>query len=268
MKKITFCFLLLSFSIIAKVPTSVTGLVLLESSESQEVEVSVSEFALNWANRYIHGFEHVPENKKASAYLMIDSLKSRIQHWELYNIGYANIYNNQDLEEYRFPIFNNSREPYFEFLDRETSLTDSRHYHNLRGKTIEEVFNFPGDTRVMDLVRADGTRNSVVLKTHRQTEYIQGQWNLFYHEFAHYIHYTLLSTDEFMELIRLYENQKANNSFLDDYAAGHVSEYFATGFEAYFTDTKDNNRTYYKHTRLDILETDPELYRFIESLLD
>ncbi len=122
----------------------------------------------------------------------------------------------------------------------------------------------------MDEIPFEATRQTLIISKSHLSTCVTGGYNFFYHEFAHLLHLTSLREKEFLHIEKLYKAAGEENRYLDDYAAINSAEYFAQGFEAYFSVSKSTNETieYYKHTRKDLKKKDPKLMAFIESLID
>ena len=92
------------------------------------------------------------------------------------------------------------------------------------------------------------------------------RFNVVAHEFAHQVH-RFLPQDIQKEITLLYEKAKKERLTLDFYADFNEMEYFAVGVEAYVSEKKlPDQKIAYGHTRKELLEKDPDLYRLIESL--
>ena len=122
------------------------------------------------------------------------------------------------------------------------------------------------DGRLWDDVKGVGGSNSVT-GTAELDEALEGGFNVFAHEFAHQIHYMALSDSQKQRIKELYQQALERGITLDYYAAANDMEYFAQGYEAYVSTMK---RAMLKstacHTRQELLNKDPELFRFIVSL--
>ncbi len=92
------------------------------------------------------------------------------------------------------------------------------------------------------------------------------RFNVVAHEFAHQIH-PFLSKKHREEIKWLFLKAKKERKTLDFYADFNEWEYFAVGVEAYVSEEKlADQKIGYGHTRQELLEKDPDLYYFIESL--
>jgi tetratricopeptide (TPR) repeat protein len=84
------------------------------------------------------------------------------------------------------------------------------------------------------------------------------------HEFAHQVHLTAMSKEEIAAIRRLYEKARREGRVLDYYAASNEFEYFAQGYEAFVSERKRPSAgVTARHTRSELAERDPELYRFL-----
>jgi tetratricopeptide (TPR) repeat protein len=92
------------------------------------------------------------------------------------------------------------------------------------------------------------------------------RFNVVAHEFAHQVH-PFLSKRHREEIKWLFLKAKKERKTLDFYADFNEWEYFAVGVEAYVSEEKlADQKIGYGHTRKELLEKDPDLYYFIESL--
>jgi len=92
------------------------------------------------------------------------------------------------------------------------------------------------------------------------------RFNVVSHEFAHQVH-GLVPADLRDEIKSLFLKAKKQRLTLDFYADFNEFEYFATGVEAYVSEEKlADQKITYGHTRRELLDKDPDLYRLIERL--
>lgn len=92
-------------------------------------------------------------------------------------------------------------------------------------------------------------------------------FNTIAHEFAHQVHLTAMDKSEVKTIRRLYDNAMREDRALDYYAETDEYEYFAQGYEAFIADVKrPATGATARHTKRDLQQRDPELYRFIEGL--
>lgn len=92
--------------------------------------------------------------------------------------------------------------------------------------------------------------------------------NVTLHEYVHLFHGTVLTDQERRRIRELYEQAMANDFTLDYYARNNEFEYFAQGFPAYFSEKKVHPLNHKSvNTRSDLLAKDPDLYGFIDSLV-
>jgi tetratricopeptide (TPR) repeat protein len=121
------------------------------------------------------------------------------------------------------------------------------------------------DLRLWDDVKGLGGRNALSGEDwERDVKYLR--FNVVAHEFAHQVH-RLLPKDVQDEINALYDKAKTERKTLDFYSDANVAEYFAVGVEAYVSEEKlADQKIAYGHTRRELLERDPDLYRLIERL--
>ncbi len=92
------------------------------------------------------------------------------------------------------------------------------------------------------------------------------RYNVVSHEFTHQVH-SFLTRKLRNEIRRLFLKAKKGRRTLDFYADFNEFEYFAVGVEAYVSEEKlADQKLGYGHVRKELLERDPDLYHFIESL--
>lgn len=234
-------------------------------------EINLQSEAISWAESNIQGMALLSEEKKTGIYYIVSIFLDRINTLALKRSLYDELYE-------RMRPGDVSYSPYFvkegikiAILGPDQHVTDFPEYSHWKGKTVEDVFGYKGDHRLMDFIEGEATRNTCLLKEHRVGRYPKGSSNTFYHEFGHFLHMSTFSIDEFMTLEKLYLHARSNDMFLDDYAAQSVHEYFAQGLEAYVSETKtkfDRAHKYTKSDREDLKRIDHDLFEFIERLLE
>ena len=165
-------------------------------------------------------------------------------------------------------------------LQTSQKITDLPPYQHLRGQTLAQIFGYSpesveqifghSETRLDEVVGGEATRQTLIVHRVGLSTCATEKYNVFYHEFAHLLHLTLLLKGEFWHLEELYKSAIKEGRYLDDYAANNSSEYFAQGLEAYFSVSKSllDSPIFFNHTREDLEEKDPKLLAFIESLID
>ncbi|HPW17060.1 MAG TPA: tetratricopeptide repeat protein [Candidatus Aminicenantes bacterium] len=121
------------------------------------------------------------------------------------------------------------------------------------------------DLRLWDDVKGLGGRRALSGEDwERDVKFLR--FNVVAHEFAHQIH-RMLPDGIQAEIDRLYAKAKAERLTLDFYSDTNVMEYFAVGVEAYVSEDKlADQKIAYGHTRRELLERDPDLYKLIERL--
>jgi tetratricopeptide (TPR) repeat protein len=121
------------------------------------------------------------------------------------------------------------------------------------------------DLRLWDDVKGLGGRRALSGEDwERDVKYLR--FNVVAHEFTHQIH-RMLPAEIQAEVDRLYAKAKAERLTLDFYSDTNVMEYFAVGVEAYVSEDKlADQKIAYGHTRKELRERDPDLYKLIEKL--
>ncbi len=121
------------------------------------------------------------------------------------------------------------------------------------------------DLRLWDDVKGNGGFHATSGEDwERDVKYLR--FNVVAHEFAHQVH-PFLSKKHREEIKWLFLKAKKERKTLDFYADFNEWEYFAVGVEAYVSEEKlADQKIGYGHTRSELLEKDPDLYYFIESL--
>ena len=134
--------------------------------------------------------------------------------------------------------------------------------HN-QGLKNERTF----DLRLWDDIKGNGGFHSTSgADWEKDVKYLR--FNVVAHEFAHQVH-SFLSKKHREEIKWLFLKAKKERKTLDFYADFNEWEYFAVGVEAYVSaDKLADQKIGYGHTRQELLETDPDLYYFIEGLSD
>jgi tetratricopeptide (TPR) repeat protein len=122
------------------------------------------------------------------------------------------------------------------------------------------------DGRYYASIRGVGGRTTV-----SGIEYIEaaarGGFHTIAHELAHQIHMAALDREDVRTIRLLYEDARRRGRALDYYAAENEYEYFAQGYEAFISERKRPSAgVTARHTRSELAERDPELYRFLIKL--
>lgn len=122
------------------------------------------------------------------------------------------------------------------------------------------------DGRYYASIRGVGGRTTV-----SGIEYIEaaarGGFHTIAHEFAHQLHIAALDKEETRMIRQLYDEARRAGRALDYYAAENEYEYFAQGYEAFISERKRPSAgVTARHTRSELAERDPDLYRFFVKL--
>lgn len=234
-------------------------------------EISLHSEAISWADSNVQGMNLLSEEKKAGIYYIVSLFYDRIKTIDSKRSLYDELYEKMKPGDVSYSPYFVKEGIKIVILRPDQHVTDFPEYSHWKGKTVEEVFGYEGDHRLMDHIEGEATRNTCLLKEHRVGRYPKGSSNTFYHEFGHFLHMTTFTADEFLTLEKLYLHARANDLFLDDYAAQSVHEYFAQGLEAYVAETKtkaDRTFKYTKSGREDLKRKDYDLYEFIDRLIE
>jgi len=224
--------------------------------------------AITWANSNIQGIDRILEAEKLPMYYAVSLFHDRIISWPNREKFYDELYQDKSWEGFLPPYFVENK-VLFAILHEKEFLTDFPEYQHWKGKTVEEVFGYPGDTRLMDTIGGEATRNTVIVPSSSLASRMEGECNVFYHELAHFLHFTTLTNEEFLGLESLYDMAMKEGKALDSYAALNSAEYFAQGLEAYLSRIKDDNLPKMEsHTREKLKRLDQDLFVFIEKLLE
>lgn len=121
------------------------------------------------------------------------------------------------------------------------------------------------DLRLLDDMKGiSGYHVSCSMDELRDVKYLRA--NVVAHEFAHQVH-MLFSPAQCTELKRLFLKARREDRTLDWYANTNEHEYFAQGYEAFIAEDKlPDQKDAAGHTREELREKDPDLFRFIEGL--
>lgn len=122
------------------------------------------------------------------------------------------------------------------------------------------------DGRYYASIRGVGGRTTV-----SGIEYIEaaarGGFHTIAHELAHQVHMAAFDKEDVKTIRLLYEEARRQGRALDYYAAENEYEYFAQGYEAFISERKRPSAGITaRHTRSELAERDPELYRFLIKL--
>lgn len=228
--------------------------------------------SVQWALGHIQNIQAVPEANRGSLYHLIETFYCRLTHWDGYKPFYDRLFSRPEITHAypdAMPADQVSKGLFLRIRDPNEKITDKSPLAHLTGKTIEEVFGYEGDKRIFHELPAVGSRQLMVVPASYFAAQSTGRYNTAYHEFGHVLHLSLLNESEYNQVEDLYARAKARNSFLDDYSAGASSEYFAQGLEAFMSETKPNvTWKYHKHTKADLLRTDPDLYNLISQIIE
>lgn len=94
-------------------------------------------------------------------------------------------------------------------------------------------------------------------------------FNTFAHEFAHQLLRQAFPRRHLVRVNQLYVKARNEGRCLDYYAASNVDEYFAQGYEALVSLRKRGClRDTARHTRAELIERDPALFKFLIEVLD
>ena len=149
-----------------------------------------------------------------------------------------------------------------------------RHYILPLDKRLSEL---PGKFALANQATPDGRRFGDI-RGMTDKNAISGRetiWNMYVfhyatvvHEIAHQVHMYALPHHLQEKIQRLYRQALRKKRYLDYYAALSVFEYFAQGVEAYFSLFKrPGTGPTACHTRWELKEKDPKLYRLLEKIL-
>jgi tetratricopeptide (TPR) repeat protein len=130
---------------------------------------------------------------------------------------------------------------------------------NMAGIKGERTF----DGRLWDDVKGLGGHNALSGEDWER-DVRNLRFNVVAHEFTHQVH-GLFPKELRDEVKALFEKAKAGRKTLDFYADFNEFEYLAVGVEAYVSEEKlADQKVAYGHTRKELLDKDPDLYRLIE----
>ncbi len=148
-----------------------------------------------------------------------------------------------------------------DLLEELERTTDADARANLRGK---RTF----DGRVWDDVRGVGGVQAATGIEALDDAATFG-FDTFAHEVAHQVHYYTFTPLQRARIRALYDLAILEGRCLDYYAASNEAEYFGQGVEAFASYGKrPGSETTHGHTRFELLRIDPELHRFLESVVD
>lgn len=219
----------------------------------------------------MQGLDNLNDLKKHGLYFIVSNFFDRINNMDAMSPVYDEIYASMKPTDVSYSPYFVKEGIKIMIMSRDDHVTDLPEYAHWRGKTVEEVFGYKGDYRLMDDIDGEATRNTCLLRSSRVGNFPRGSANTFYHEFGHFIHMSTLNKEEFYTVEKLYLAALNRQHFMDSYAAQSVHEYFAQGLEAYLSETKtkaDRLGEFTKTDRADLLKIDPDLSAFIEKLIE
>lgn len=227
---------------------------------------------VEWAENYVANIDLLAEEQKQKIYYMVNAFYFRLSNWEKYKPFYDQLYQDPEYAK-KYPVFIDvSKGLYIVIFQHPKTIIDFPPYQSLKGQTVEQVFGYPGDNRMMGSpsIATESTRQTLIIEEHALlSPCVTGVYSSFYFSFASFFHLTLLSEEEFRHLEELYKSAGEEGHYFDDFAAINSGTYFSSGFEAYFSvSKKEETDVYAKYTRKDLEKKDPKLLKFIESLID
>lgn len=237
----------------------------------KQASVKLRSDAVEWVKLNVQGIDLLSPQKKVGLQYITSLFMERLKSIDEKRPIYDELYRVMKPGDVSYSPYFIKEGIKIAIMGANQKLTDYPEYAHWKGKTVEEVFGYPGDHRLMDDIGGEATRNTCFLKENRVGSYPIGSSNTYYHEFGHFLHMTTMTPEEFILVEKLFLNAKARNVFLDDYAAQSVHEYFAQGLEAYISETKtsaDRRGRYTKSDRNDLMRLDIDLYQFIATLIE
>lgn len=236
-------------------------------------DVSCSPETGRWIKKNVRNEQLITPNNRGSLEFLIDTFRCRLENWDKYKPFYDQLFAREDIKKaYPDAIPQEKTGDGLFMLIRAPGqkITDGTPLEHLKGKTVEQVFGYPGDHRDFSSTPAMASRQLWIVSPSYFTQKAHDRYNDAYHEFGHLIHLSLMKEDEYNEIEALYKDAKSRNSFMDDYAAQSSSEYFAQGLEAYLSETKNKhiNWKYHVHTRASLQKADPKLFDFVKRVVE
>ena len=228
--------------------------------------------SIKWANEHIQNLTVIPEPSRASLYYLVNSLYCRLNDWRSYKPFYDELFTRAEVKKAypdALPQDQTNAGMFMRVMDPGEKITDKSPLSWMAGKTVGEVFGYPGDMRLIQDTLAMGSRQLWIVRQAYFAPQSTGRYNDAYHEMGHVLHLSLLTPSEYAALEVLYATTKRNNNFMDTYAANSSSEYIAQALEAYLSETKPARGWPATHswTRASMKAQDPALYQFIEAIV-
>lgn len=228
--------------------------------------------AQQWAKKNIQQLELIPESKRGSLYYLIETFQCRLDNWREYKPFYDKLFAREDIQKAypdALPQDQVENGMFFRVLGPGQKITEDTPIAKLAGKTVNDVFGYPGDMRLVDTLPALASRQLFIVQPDYFSHKHTGRYNTAYHEFGHVLHLSLMTPNEYKRIEELYLIRKKEGKFLDDYSGESSSEYLAQGLEAYLSETKPPLGLKSElHTRAQLKEKDPELYELISSIVE
>lgn len=235
--------------------------------------------AKEWAHKNIEGLENIiHEQSLIGVYYILSLFYNRVADLDSQSAFYNSV-----LEEKKKT---GALYEQIELQDRDLKIVFFKNPQSIidfypgmapyKDTPLEEMYGIPGASSTIEDLPMFSARKTCLLNVNFLSPYPKGYHNSFYYLFANFLHTTALTPEEFATLEKLYETAKTNDLFLDDFSALSVYPYFAHAVEAYVSETKEdslkkntqNHLISYGHERTDLQKNDPELYSFIEGLIE
>lgn len=270
---ILFSLLLASSGVAAQTLESSVGNLSSALETVNSSDISCSPETDQWIKKNIRNEHLVGPNQRGSLEFLMETFKCRLQSWDKYKPFYDQLFSKEEIkkaypdalpqEQTKNGLFMLIRAP-------GQKITDGTPLEHLKGKTVGEVFGYPGDRRDFSSTPAMASRQLWIVSPTYFTQQTHDRYNDAYHEFGHLVHLSLMKESEYNEIEALYKDAKSKNNFMDDYAAQSSAEYFAQGLEAYLSETKNKliNWKYHVHTRASLQKADPKLFDFVKRIVE
>lgn len=244
----------------------------LAESIERSYGIHVRAKAIEWADRHIVHIDRISQDQKIPLYYGISVFYDRISRYVSPSPFYRQLYAD--------PLFRKTYPD--QFPDSKTGIdivlmmdgervSDFEPYQQFAGMEVKDVWKlagYVGDNRRIEDLEAVGGRQYLYMQHRNLTDRPTGTYNMFYHELGHTVQFTLLTEAEYEKVEELFQHAKKHGLCLDSYAANNSTEYFATGVEAYLSETKEPGLfSGHAHSSSRLRQKDPQLNDFIARLI-
>ncbi|HXH74175.1 MAG TPA: hypothetical protein VNJ08_04375 [Bacteriovoracaceae bacterium] len=169
--KIQFIFLTLLLTFQALASTIVTEFA---NPSGKVEELKLREEAIEWVKKNVQGMNLLSEKKKMGIHYITSLFYDRLTNIDSMRPVYDELYRHMNPGDVSYSPFFVKEGIKIVILDKNQNVVDYPEYAHWKGKTVEEVFGYRGDLRLMDTIGGEATRNTCFLKEDRVGHFPRG----------------------------------------------------------------------------------------------